>query len=227
MSAIVLFFVKVIFFLSILYLVLKVGKIVYNALKSQLGGTVLSLIDEKKLAVDTKARFESLNELEVLKFVMDKTGWNLADSKAFCDKIKLQTVHVPKAKSTEMPQEPSPTLKNHISKEELEINVREKIVAIGKLETISYIIKNTGWTLKESKSFCDKIEDELNKANLSKYPKLNQVPSANSSKSNFLDEANQIKYIIEKTGWNHEKAKAYFEDIQNYENDSRKTYTTK
>jgi|688.fasta_scaffold119175_4 hypothetical protein len=222
MGAIVLFFVKVIFFLSILYLVFKLGKIVFNSLKSLLGGTVLSLIDEKKLAIDTKAKFESLNELEVLKFVMDTTGWTLAESKSFCDKIKLQTGHVPKAKPTETPKEPSTTLKNHISKEELEINVREKIVAIGKLETISYIIKITGWTLKESKTFCDKIEAELSQEIQATSQKLNKVSATNSK----ADE-DQINLIISKTGWAYDKAKAYFEDIQSYEKESQKVVVIK
>jgi hypothetical protein len=222
MSALVLFFVKVIFFIFILYLVLKLGKTVFNSLKSLLAGTLLSPIDEKKLAIDTKAKFESLNELEVLKFVMDRTGWPLAESKSFCDKIKLQIGHVPKAKPTEMPQEPSPTLKNHISKEELEINVREKIAAIGKLETISYIVKNTGWTLKDSKTFCDKIEVELNQEIQATYQKLNKVSSTNSK----ADE-DQINFIISKTGWAYDKAKAYFKDIQSYEKDSQKIVVIK
>jgi hypothetical protein len=222
MSALVLFFVKVIFFIFILYLVLKLGKTVFNSLKSLLAGTLLSPIDEKKLAIDTKAKFESLNELEVLKFVMDRTGWPLAESKSFCDKIKLQIGHVPKAKPTEMPQEPSPTLKNHISKEELEINVREKIAAIGKLETISYIVKNTGWTLKDSKTFCDKIEVELNQEIQATSQKLNKVSSTNSK----ADE-DQINFIISKTGWAYDKAKAYFKDIQSYEKDSQKIVVIK
>jgi len=222
MSALVLFFVKVIFFISILYLVLKVGKTVYNNLKSLLAGTFLSLIDEKKLALDTKAKFEYLDELEVLKFVMDRTGWTLAESKIFIDRIKLQTEHVPKAKPTKIPQQPSPTLKNHISKEELEINVREKIAVIGKLETISYIIKNTGWTLKESKTFCDKIDAELIQEFQATSQKLTKVSSTNSK----ADE-DQINFIISKTGWTYDKAKAYFEDIQSYEKASQKLVVIK
>lgn len=227
MRDLILFFLRISVFIFILYVVFKLWKIVLNTLKSLLGATISVLNDEKQLAADTKAKFNSLNELEVLKFVMDKTGWTLAKSKAFCDKVKPKTGDTPKPYAAETSQKATPNLTMRITKEELEIIVREKIAAIGKLETISYIVKNTGWTLKESKLFCDKIEDELNKANQSKYPKSNQVPSANSSTSNSLDEANQIKYIIEKTGWNYEKAKAYFEDIQNYENHSRKLYTTK
>ena len=222
MSALVLFFVKGIFFLSMLYLVLKVGKTVFNNFKSLLAGTFLSLIDEKKLALDTKAKFEYLDELEVLKFVMDRTGWTLAESKIFIDRIKLQTGHVSKAKPTEMPHESFPTLKNHISKEELEINVRKKLSAIGKLETINYIIKNTGWTLKESKTFCDKIEAELSQEIQAISQKLNKVTSTKSK----ADE-DQINFIIGKTGWTYDKAKAYFEDIQSYEKASQKEVVIK
>ena len=123
---------------------------------------------------------------------------------------------------SEMPQEPSLTLKNHISKDELEINVREKLAAIGKLETISYIIKNTGWTLKESKSFCDKIELELSQEIQATSQKLNKVSSTNSK----ADE-DQINLIISKTGWAYDKAKAYFKDIQSYEKDSQKAVVIK
>jgi hypothetical protein len=212
------YFMSIVIFGSLFYIFYKAGLKIYHYIKIQ----NFTLLDEKQLAADTKAKFKSLNELEVLKFVMYRTGWTLAKSKAFCDKIKLQTGHVPKDKPNEMPLEPSPTLKNNISKEELEIIVREKIAAIGKLETISYIIKNTGWTLKESKTFCDKIELELNQEIQSTSKKLNKASSTNSK----ADE-DQINFIISKTGWAYDKAKAYFKDIQSYEKDSQKAVVIK
>jgi len=205
-----------------LYIFFKVGELIFNTLKYLLIRTKLVPIDERQLAVVTKAKFESLNEFEVQKFVMARTGWTFAKSKTFCDKLKPQTGHALNAKSTETPQEPSSTFKNHISKEELEINVREKISAIGKLETISYIIKNTGWTLKESKTFCDKIEVELSQEIQATSQKLNKVSSTNSK----ADE-DQINFIISKTGWAYDKAKAYFKDIQSYEKYSQKLVVIK
>lgn len=212
------YFMSIVIFGSLFYIFYKAGLKIYRYIKIQ----NFTLLDEKQLIADTKAKFESLSEPEVQKFVMDRTGWTFAKSKSFCDKLKPQTSHDSKAKPSEMPQEPSLTLKNHISKDELEINVREKLAAIGKLETISYIIKNTGWTLKESKSFCDKIELELSQEIQATSQKLNKVSSTNSK----ADE-DQINLIISKTGWAYDKAKAYFKDIQSYEKDSQKAVVIK
>lgn len=222
MSDLAIYCITIILFILMLYIFFKVGKLIFNALKYLLIRTKLVPIDETQLAVATKAKFESLSELEVQKFVMDRTGWTFAKSKSFCDKLKPQTGHALKDKSTEMPQEPSSTLKNHVSKEELEINVREKIAEIGKLETISYIIKNTGWNLKESKTFCDKIEAELSQENQATSQKLTKLSTTKPK----ADEV-QINFIISKTGWAYDKAKAYFEDIQSYEKASKKVVVIK
>ena len=212
------YFMSIVIFGSLFYIFYKAGLKIYRYIKIQ----NFTLLDEKQLAADTKAKFKSLNELEVLKFVMDSTGWTLAKSKAFCDKLKPITSDAQKANGNNTPQNASPNLKMLITKEELGIIVREKIATIGKLETISYIIKNTGWTLKESKAFCDKIEVELSQDIQATTQKLNKVSSTNSK----LEE-DQINFIINKTGWTYDKAKAYFKDIQSYEKDSQKLVVIK
>lgn len=223
MGDFVVFIVSIIIVAGVLYVNFKIWKFLFKSLKSLFGGkTTIPPINENQLAELTRAKFESLNELEVLKFVMERTGWTLAKSQAFCDKLKPKNTVAPKTFSSDSTSKASLNSDNHISNEALEIKVREKLVSIGKLEAVNYIIKNTGWSLKESKSFCDKIENELNKES-----QLNQVSSSITTKIKLSEDVDQINYIIKKTGWNYEKAKAYFEDIQVYEKDSRKHYITK
>jgi ribosomal protein L7/L12 len=191
-------------------------------------------ISEQELAVLVKKQLNSIGKLETVKFVMDKTGWGLKESKVFCDKIADE------ADLSECSQQPeSRTVVPPLTIDELQLakNAKEKIATEGKFEAVKYVMATTGWGLKESKSYCDQLESGLSTGDQLLISKISngdslgasklKLASKTSSENTVLLDQDEVKSIIHVMGCTYEKAEEYCKNLKQYDEHIKNPYKLK
>jgi hypothetical protein len=249
-------FLKSILFLGLLlYFSVRLISRIYKYFKNRFLYGGLSSLELEYLKQVVKLKLNTPGEFEAVKYVMDRTGWTFEKAKSFCEKLvddkPLQQLvddkPIPKVPTPDKKEGSSKIIQETISEDELVHLVKEKLILIGKLATIKFVTDKTGWGLKKSKEFCDKIADEADLNDSDKQPELGTValPSIKASKvnpwaslelnsasksltkGNVLVNEDEVKSIMNKMGWTYEKAEEYCKSLKQYDEHINKPFKLK
>ncbi len=240
-------FLKSILFLGLLlYFSVRLISRIYKYFKNRFLYGGLSSLELEYLKQVVKLKLNTPGEFEAVKYVMDRTGWTFEKAKSFCEKLvdDKPLAQIPPPVKTDGS---SKIIQETISEDELVHLVKEKLISIGKLATIKFVTDKTGWGLKKSKEFCDKIADEADLNDSDKQPELGTValPSIKASKvnpwaslelnsaskslnkGNVLVNEDEVKSIMNKMGWTYEKAEEYCRSLKQYDEHINKPFKLK
>ena len=171
--------------------------------------------EEKEFQAVILALATEVGKLAAVKFVTETMGWGLKEAKDYCDRV-LATA-APTDKKTAPPRQaaPSGAALGQVS--------LEKLAGDGKFEAGKGLLEQTGWNLNTDNPFGDPQKEEGKKAP-KKAPKkssLSQKASASGSpspeKKSSFDLEQEVKQLMERTGWDYATAKKYCEQVIQYQ----------